>query len=341
MIAVALSGGIDSAAAAILLKERGLPIMGVTMSLGEDYPLKDDVDRAALLCKHLGIRHYVLDLTKDFIKIKDYFCKEYISGNTPNPCAICNRDIKFGLLLDKAKALGADGIATGHYVKKITSGLRCYLSKSKEKKTQEYFLGLVGQAAIADSTFPLGDITRAQAEGMVKDIKIDLSLGRSSQDICFVPSNDYVSFISTYTGFSPYPGYILNPGGKILGRHKGALHYTTGQRKGLNYSAGHRVYVLATDMKKNTITVGDKSQWPYNGFFVTNINYMKIERVEGPIEAKVQVRYRQKPQPAIIMPASKDDLWVEFKGMYAPGQLAVFYDDNNNILCAGIIKKPI
>lgn len=341
MIAVALSGGIDSAAAAILLKENDLPIMGVTMSLGKDYPLKDDVARAAFVCNYLGIKHYILDLTKDFIKIKDYFCKEYISGNTPNPCAICNRDIKFGLLLDKAKTLGAHGIATGHYVKKITSGSRYYLSKSKEEKTQEYFLGLITQTSIKNSIFPLGDITRAQAEDLVKDTKMDLSYGKSSQDVCFVPSNDYVSFITSYTGFSPSSGYILDPGGRILGSHKGALHYTTGQRKGLNYSAGRRVYVLATDMKKNAITVGDKSQWPYNGFFVTDINYMKLEQVKGPIEAKVQVRYRQKPQHATIMPTSTDNLWVEFKDMCAPGQLAVFYDNDDNILCAGIIKKPI
>jgi tRNA-specific 2-thiouridylase len=340
MIAVALSGGVDSAAAAILLKEQGNALLGITMSIGDNNPLKAEVERARLISKYLGIEHHIIDLEKDFLKIKNYFCKEYLIGNTPNPCAMCNRHIKFGVLLDKAKTFGASKIATGHYVKKIEAGSRLTLAKAKERKSQEYFMGLISQESLKHALFPLSNITKQEAGEIVKSCKLDLPQTKSSQDVCFIPSGDYVGFIERHAGFIPAPGCILNTKHKKVGMHKGALHYTIGQRKGLGMGFGSRMYILATDMENNTITVGSPDQWPYNGFFVTDVNYMKIDAIPSPLEARVQIRYQQKPQQVFITSTPTGQLWVDFKGMFAPGQLAVFYDEDDTILCAGIIKNP-
>jgi len=339
MIAVALSGGIDSAAAAVLLHAQGERIMGVTMRLGDDLPKKEDITFAARLCTRLGIPYHMIDLRNEFFAIKDYFCAAYLASRTPNPCSICNRDMKFGELLHKAKALGADTLATGHYVKKGFSGDRVFLTRTGWKNSQEYFLGLITQDALKHACFPLGDMTRLQAEELVRSTGIDSQSRASSQDVCFI-RGDYVAFIQKLTGFMPRPGPILDIQGRPIGTHRGAIAYTIGQRKGLSMGFGRRMYVLAVDVNKNTITIGDKSAWPRRGFSIRQVNFMRIPALDAPIKAKIRVRYKQEPIPATVHPIP-EGLWVEFSGLVAPGQLAVIYDSTDSILCAGPIEHPL
>ena len=337
MIAVALSGGVDSSAAALCLRENGETITGITLYLGEKNPGPDKIDRAAGLCRHLGVPHHVLDIREEFHAVKRYFCREYLSARTPNPCALCNRDIKFGLLLHKALPLGAQLLATGHYVRKGFSQGRHFLMRAREMKSQEYFLGLVSQSSIERSIFPLGEMTRREAEEIVSCAGIDIPRAEASQDACFIEKEGYVSFIESYTGSCPVPGDILNTGGRVIGRHKGVLFYTVGQRKGLGVGFGQRLYVLSKDAARNTITVGKREEWPYQGFAVRDLNFMKLSSLDGPREILVKVRYRQEVEPAVITPAGPGEAVVDYQGIFAPGQLAVFYDSGGAILCAGII----
>jgi len=337
MIAVALSGGVDSSAAAILLHRKGEALMGFTLYLGENVPPQVQIGRAHALCIRLGIPHHVVDASNEFRAVTDYFCQEYLSGRTPNPCAVCNRDIKFGVLLDKAGALGASHVATGHYVKKVTNMGRHYLQRAHEASSQEYFLGLVSQDALGRSIFPLADVTRSDAEALAQGIGLSIPRAHTSQDACFTGEKGYVQFIEDYMGDRPIEGDILDSGGRVIGRHKGALRYTMGQRKGLGLGFGRRVYVLDKDVKSNTITVGMQSQWPHRGFHVRSLNFMKLETLENTLVARVKVRYRQEPEPAVIHPRGSQ-AHVEYGGIFAPGQLAVFYDREDAILCAGIIE---
>lgn len=338
MIAVALSGGVDSTAAAIILHEKGEEISGFTLYLGDGIPSQAQIDRARILCRHIGISHYLIDVSDEFHAVKDYFCNEYLVGRTPNPCAVCNRDIKFGILLDKAIELGASHVATGHYARKATSNGRHYLAMAHEESSQEYFLGLVSQHALEKSIFPLGDISRRDAEALAARIGLSIPRSHTSQDACFIGEKGYVSFIEHYKGLRPEAGDMLNPRGHIVGRHKGVPYYTLGQRKGLGVGLGRRVYVLDKDAGRNTITVGMQSQWPHRGFSVRCMNFMKLESLEGIIDVRVKVRYRQKAERAVIQPTGPAEANVEYSGIFAPGQLAVFYDDDDSILCAGIIE---
>lgn len=339
MIAVALSGGVDSAAAAILLHEQGESILGLTLSLDKDAPSAQQIDRARQLCRHLGIAHRIIDVHEEFRAVKDYFCRQYLAGRTPNPCAVCNRDIKFGLLLDRVASGKADRVATGHYVTKDSREGRIFVARAKENKSQEYFLGLLSQRALDRSIFPLGGITRMEAQGIVASTGLDIPVSQSSQDVCFIGPEGYASFIETYTGFTSEPGAILDVRGRTVGLHKGVLHYTIGQRKGLGVGLGRRMYVLTVDAGKNTITVGEQRRWMHEGFYIPGLNYMKLARMEDSMEVRVKVRYRQDAQPAVIHPDGESGARVDFGGLYAPGQLAVFYDNDDAVLCAGVIES--
>lgn len=338
MIAVALSGGLDSSAAAILLHEQRHHLMGLTLALDEATPAAYQVDRAKALCRRLGIPHHVLPVDREFKAVKDYFCRQYLAGRTPNPCVVCNRDMKFGLFLDRAISLGADRIATGHYVKAGIHDGRYYVARAREVKSQEYFLGLVGQQALARTIFPLGEVTRSEAQRLVASTGLDIPVAQSSQDVCFIGQRGYVPFIETYAGYRPEPGIILDVRGRTVGSHRGALRYTVGQRKGIGVGLGRRIYVLAVDAVKNTITVGETRNWQNRGFYVPDLNFMKMAGLRESTTAHVKVRYRQDAMPALLHPAGDTGARVDFKGLYAPGQLAVFYDDDGAVLCAGIIE---
>ncbi|HDP24422.1 MAG TPA: tRNA-specific 2-thiouridylase [Deltaproteobacteria bacterium] len=341
MIAVALSGGDDSTAAALILHEQGEEIMGITLLLDEGVPDRVHLESAAHLCRHLGVAHHVLDVRKKFSSIPAYFLREYLHGKTPNPCAVCNRDIKFRVFMKQASALGADAMATGHYAQKGTSQGRYYLMQAREANSQEYFLGLLSQEDLMHALFPLGEITRSQARELVKASGIPRSNIRPSQNVCFVPRGGYVPFVCSSTGHTPVPGRILDLEGRILGVHRGVIRYTPGQRKGLGTGFGRKVYVLSKEISDNTITVGNLDQWPYTGFRVTGLNYMKASVLESDASVFVKVRYRQNPVPARILSTDGGCIEVGYTGIVAPGQLAALYDAQNAILAAGIIETPV
>lgn len=341
MIAVALSGGVDSAAAAVLLKESGEDLVGVTLIFGAFNPPQAAVEQADLLCARLGIRHEVVEVSAWFETVMDCFCSQYLSGRTPNPCVVCNRDIKLGLFLEKAEELGASRIATGHYVRKISGRGRVWLGRAREKNSQEYFLGLLSQDALERSIFPLHGTTKAEARELAAGTGLDIHERESSQDVCFVGPGGYAGFISSRTGHQIRPGDILNQRGTAIGRHRGALFYTIGQRKGLGMGFGRRVYVLEKDMDRNTITVGDRSQWPFHGFFLERVNFMKIPGLTGELSARIKVRYRQEARDALLIPVAGGGVAVRYEGLFSPGQLAVAYDDEDELLCAGIIHSPL
>ncbi|MEN6473144.1 MAG: tRNA-specific 2-thiouridylase [Syntrophaceae bacterium] len=336
MIAVALSGGVDSAAAAILLHDRGEHLLGISMRLGDGLPDDVHLKRAEELCAKLKIAYHVIDLSQAFDSIRSYFCEAYRASLTPNPCAVCNRDMKFGLLFEQALSLGADTLATGHYVRREMHEDRCFLSRAVWKNSQEYFLGLLPQEVLRHTTFPLGDVTRPAAADLVRRLGFDIPSQPSSQDVCFI-QDDYVSFIREFSGYRPTPGRILDMHGRTVGSHRGALHYTIGQRKGLGMGFGRRVYVLDVNGAANTVTIGDRSEWPHQGFFIDSVNYMKIAALETSSRVTVKVRYKQDPVNATIRPTA-DGLWVDYPDLFAPGQLAVAYDQGGAILLAGFIR---
>lgn len=338
MIAVALSGGVDSAAAAVFLHEQGEAILGVTLCLDERVPDALHRERAKALCSHLNIPHHIIDVRGPFRSVKDVFCREYLAARTPNPCAMCNRDIKFGVLLDEVRSLGADRMATGHYVRKDTAYGRYYIARAQEGKSQEYFLGLLSQQALELSVFPLACVTRTEARRLAASAGLDIPEEQSSQDACFLGEEGYASFIRAHSGFTPAPGVILDVRGRVVGSHKGALNFTIGQRKGLGVGLGRRVYVLGIDSRENTITVGEPRHWRHRGFFVPEVNFMKLACLKETMAVRVKVRYRQEAQPAVIRPAGEAGVLVEHDGLFAPGQLAVFYDADDAVLCAGIIE---
>lgn len=341
MIAVALSGGADSAAAAIILHESGFSLCGITGCFGETNPGRVKLDKAEHICRYLGIKHHVLDVRREFESVKRYFCNEYLAGNTPNPCVVCNRDIKFGLLLERAKDLGADGIATGHYTQKGFELGRYYVARAREKNSQEYFLGLLSQDALRQSIFPLEDTTKEEAYAIVAKSGIEISRNETSQDVCFLDSGGYAAFIGSYTKHGFAPGPIISSKGDVIGRHAGALNYTIGQRRGLGMGFGRRVYVLGIDMARNAVTVGDLDEWPYQGFVINEVNYMKAAVIDSPVEARVKVRYRQHGEDTVVEPCGSDRLRVLYKGLFAPGQLAVAYDRTEAVLFAGIITSAV
>jgi tRNA-specific 2-thiouridylase len=341
MVGVALSGGVDSCAAAIVLHEQGEPVFGMTLVLEDGLPASFQIERAARLCRRLGISHHILDVRREFLSVQDYFCAEYLAGRTPNPCAVCNRDIKFGILLEGARALGADRIATGHYARAGMHRGRRFVARARERKSQEYFLGLVAQQALAAAVFPLADITRAEAHEIATSAGLAIPLTQGSQDACFLGRQGYVPFVCRHTGFTPAPGEILDSRGRIVGRHRGALRYTIGQRKGLGTGLGRRVYVLSVDARANTITVGERRHWRHDGFFIEHLNFMKMGSLSGPLSARVKVRYRQEAEDAVLHPHGENGARVEYGGICAPGQLAVFYDEDDAVLCAGTIEGPL
>jgi len=338
MIAVLLSGGVDSAAAAIALHSSGEQIMGITMRMGPDLPDDDHIRFAFAVCNKLGVKHHVIDIREEFRTVKEYFCSSYLNSETPNPCAICNLKIKFGLMLDKAVSLGADKIATGHYTDMRFEEDRAFLCATAWKNSQEYFMALLSQDVLKRCLFPLSGMGRPDAEGLIENLGIEIKKNPTSQDVCFIKQG-HISFIENSTGYKTSPGPIINLRGKVIGTHKGAIHYTIGQRKHLVTAFGKKVYVLSVDIASNTVMVGDISDWPHKGFYLRDVNFQKASKLEGELTCHAKVRYKQAPLPAAIK-YNNDRIWVEFAGLWAPGQLCAAYDSTGAVLLAGIIDKP-
>lgn len=321
-----MSGGVDSTVAALLLKENGYDVTGVTLLLSGNE--KDAAD-ARSVCESIGIEHITIDLKNEFVELVERpFCESYIAGETPNPCIICNKRIKFGMLYEKALELGFSMIATGHYARKDKldghSVIRC---AADEKKDQSYMLWQLSEEQIDASVFPLGELTKPEIRRIAAEHGFVSADRRDSQDICFVPDGDYVTFIERLTGTVSAEGDYIDAGGKVIGKHCGHLSYTVGQRKGLGIALGQPAYVIAKDAQRNTVTLDtDESKLFKSTVTVSSVNICSAARL--PDKYEVKIRYAHKPSKAEISRVDDNRLLITFEDAQrapAKGQSAVFY----------------
>jgi tRNA-uridine 2-sulfurtransferase len=335
MIAVAMSGGVDSSAAAFLLKERGEEIVGLSMQLWRDNGRccsLDDLWDARRVATGLGIPYYVLNLEKDFERtVVAPFVATYLRGETPSPCILCNNYVKFHHLVEKAAGIGADRVATGHYARvkyDETLGRWLLLRGRDRKKDQSYFLFGLTQEQLSKTLFPLGDLTKPEVREIARRAGLPTSEKAESQEICFVEGRSYAEFVEQYAEMEPVTnGEIVNEEGIVIGRHSGIHKYTVGQRKGL-VATGTPQYVVRIEPEANRVVVGSDPM--KSRFIVRNDNWIAIEQLVEPIRCEVQIRNRFEPKPATI---SKIDgeVTVEFdepQRAITPGQGAVFYWDD-------------
>ena len=350
-VALAMSGGVDSSVAAYLLS-KDYECIGCTMKLYDSENTKpegktccslSDVEDARSVAFRLNMPYYVFNYTEEFKKeVIDRFVNSYISGETPNPCIDCNRYMKFGLLYKRAEILGCDYIATGHYAVIKKQGDRFLLNKGLDaSKDQSYVLYQMSQYELAHTLLPLGNLTKKEVREIAEDNGFLNARKKDSQDICFVPDGDYYKFISEYTGKTFESGNYTDINGNVLGKHKGQINYTIGQRKGLGIALGKPQFVLSKNADSNTVVLGDEENLFYKNVFVKNTNFIPFDELTSDIRISAKLRYRHKEQPATLHPVSKTEAIIEFDAPQrapAPGQSAVFYD-GNSVVGGGIIKK--
>ena len=357
-VLVAMSGGVDSSVTAYLLKKQGYDCIGVTMRLYENETIGlerentccslDDVEDARSVCYRIGIPFYVFNFKDAFEEqvIRRFVCA-YENGNTPNPCIDCNRHMKFALLYERAKELGCDYIATGHYAQIVQDDEtgRYHLQRGlDEKKDQSYVLYSLTQEQLAGTLFPLGGLTREEVRTIAEENGFLNAKKADSQDICFVPDGDYTSFLRRYTGKDYPEGDFVDLAGNVLGRHKGTVHYTIGQRKGLGVAAGEPLYVVAKDLEKNQVILGKAGEGMITSFDADELNMIAVPALAEPTRLMVSIRYHQTPQPAVVTQLSDTEVRIDLdspqRGI-APGQAVVFYDGNDVIGGATIRRTDL
>jgi len=329
-VLIALSGGVDSAAAAWLLKEQGFPCAGAMMKLfpGDNSPEND----ARAVAERLDMPFYLLDCVNEFQQtVITPFIAAYQNGLTPNPCVVCNRRMKFGLFLQRARELGCDFIATGHYARVERDGERYLLKKGLDgTKDQSYVLYTLSQEQLTHALFPLGELTKPQVRALVAAHGFANAQKPESQDICFVPDGGYAAFIQNeqLSTLSP-SGRFIDTEGRDLGPHKGLIHYTVGQRRGLGLSSENRLYVKELRPSDNTVVVGAEETLYESVVYANDINLIPFERLDRPMRVKAKLRYKHPEQPATVRQLDEDTLRVEFDSpqrAVAPGQSVVLYD---------------
>lgn len=332
-VLVAMSGGVDSSAAAALLLERGYGVMGVTMRL-YDLPAEaekqtccslDDVNDARRVADQLGIPHYTLNMKEEFKKhVVDYFVDEYMAGRTPNPCIACNRVLKFGLLLKKARQLGCAKLATGHYARIVELDGRKRLARGRDpEKDQSYFLFDIPPETLENVLFPVGELTKEETRAAAARHNLKTAQKPDSQEICFVPDDDYQKFIASLELNIP-PGDFVDKEGKKLGVHKGIPFYTVGQRRGLGVAAAGRLYVTDIDAAQNVIHLGAEEELLAGSMDIKSLTLHKEPR-DGAVA--VQLRHRRAPVNGVIhfTAAGATVRFDKPERAVAPGQAAVFY----------------
>jgi len=341
-----MSGGIDSSVAAALLKEADNEIIGVTMQVMS--PDNRDTGAGILagrIADKLGIPHQVVDLRDIFSRrIIDDFCREYRRGRTPNPCVMCNKEIKFGVLWKRAREMGADYLATGHHARveqdKISG--RYLLKKGADKrKDQSYFLCRLDQEQLGHAVFPVGNTTKEEVRRIAGELGLDAADGRESQEICFIPDDDYAGFLESRIPGAAVPGPVLDSEGKIIGEHRGIIHYTIGQRKGLGIAAGEPMYVIAIDAERNAVVAGMKEQTYGTELVAGDLNWIAVSPPQAPVKVKAKIRYGHAEAEATVTPLDINDVQVKFtkpQAAITPGQTVVFYD-GDTVLGGGTIIK--
>lgn len=340
-VLLAMSGGIDSSVSAVLLKQAGHEVVGVFMRHGvraeaEARPGKrgccslDDAWDARRVADELGIPFYVLNFEDEFHRIVDYFVAEYDRGATPNPCIRCNRDLKFGRLLDYADAIGADRVATGHYARIEERGARSVLLRGADRnKDQSYVLFPLTQRQLARCLFPVGGLTKPRVREIAKEAGLRVAEKPESMEICFVPDNDYRRLIRERLGDRVRPGLFRTTGGDDVGEHPGHQYFTVGQRKGLGVALGRPMYVVAIEPETNTVVLGEDRELLRETFEVGEVIWVELEARPGErFEAEVRIRSRHEGAPAAVEALEAGRARVAFREpqrAVTPGQAAVFY----------------
>jgi tRNA-specific 2-thiouridylase len=347
-IIIGMSGGVDSSVAALLLC-KDFDVIGATMKLvqnnenvvssGKICCTADDAFDAKAVCHKLGIPHYVWNFTREFDEfVINDFAENYKNGRTPNPCIICNKALKFGKMLQRAREIGCTGVATGHYARLKKIGGRTLLVKAADiKKDQSYFLYSLSGAELAAAHFPLGELKKEEVRAIAEENGLVTAKKAESQDICFVPGGDYAAFLRERGVLSP-EGDFTDKEGNIIGRHKGIIHYTKGQRKGLG-AFGSPKYVTGINAPCNTVTLGGLDELFTKTVTLKNINLTAADSLETPIKAAAKIRYNQKEQPCEAVQTDSDTIVLTFdepQKSATPGQAAVIYD-GETVIGGGVI----
>ena len=355
IVLVAMSGGVDSSVAALLLRDAGLDAMGITLKLFDNGDIGEpsnkacctleDAQDAFQVCLSLGIEHIVFNFTRTFgADVIDRFCDGYLHGETPNPCIDCNRYVKFAALQERRRQLGYDYVATGHYARRIFNegtGRFELLRGLDANKDQSYVLFHLTQDTLAHMLFPLGELTKPQVRALAHAHGFINAGKAESQDICFVPDGDYASFIEKHHGARFEPGDIVDRDGRKLGRHNGLIHYTVGQRKGIGVAAREPLYVFAKDMERNELVVDTSARAVCERIEVHDVNFIACESLAAPGHFEVKTHYRQTPRGAVVEQTDEHAVRIAFdepQRACAPGQAAVVYKDDS-VICGGTIAR--
>ncbi len=335
-IVIGMSGGVDSSAAAYLLKEEGYDVTGVTMiTCDEEQCGQDPSKDAKKVADEIGIPHYTVDFRDQFRTcVMDYFCREYLEGRTPNPCVVCNRYVKWEALLGWAKEIGADQIATGHYanIVKLPNGRYAVANADASRKDQTYALYNLTQDQLAHTRMPVGKYDKETIRKIAAKAGISVAQKADSQDICFIPDGDYASFIKQYTGKEPGEGNFVDVHGKILGRHRGIIHYTVGQRKGLGIALGYPVFVLEIRPETNEVVLGSDQESLTSTVKAHLLNPMGVADLKE-LEGKrifAKIRYNHRGGWCSLEKTGEDEITCTFEEpqrAVTPGQALVLYED--------------
>jgi tRNA-specific 2-thiouridylase len=355
LVAVAMSGGVDSSAVAALLQQQGRTVVGLTMQLWNQRRLPelqghgpaqhrccslDDLYDAKAVAQHLNFPHYVVNFEEQFeARVVRPFVDQYLAGRTPIACTNCNTDVKFEPLLRMARQIGAERLATGHYArirKNGDTGRWELLRACDESKDQSYFLWGLSQEQLSRSDFPLGELTKDEVRALARRVNLPVAEKPESMELCFVPTGNYVQFIQAYSqerGISLQngEGEIVNESGDVIGHHHGVHNFTIGQRKGLGFAAGKPLYVLLIDPEKNRVVVGEDDVLRKTVCEVEGVNWISCEKPPAPLRAFAKIRHKHEPAPATIAPLDAGIVRLTFdtpQRAITPGQAAVFYDGN-------------
>ena len=343
-VVVGMSGGVDSSVAAYLLKQQGYDVIGVTMQIWQDEDQFTQaesggccglsaVDDARRVADRLEIPYYVMNFKREFKKnVMDYFTAEYLKGRTPNPCIACNRYVKWESLLQRSLEIGADYIATGHSarVEQLSHGRYAIRNSVTAAKDQTYALFNLTQKQLSHTLMPVGDYTKDEIRAIAEDIGLMVAHKKDSQEICFIPDNDYAGFIDRECGeMVPPPGNFVSVDGEILGRHKGITHYTTGQRKGLGIAFGYPVFVTEIRPETNEVVLGSDKDVYTNRLYANQLNFMALSDIEEPVRLKAKIRYSHAGSCCTVRRTGADEICCEFEEpvrAVTPGQAVVLYD---------------